>query len=343
MIPTLEEALGWLASGEVAPDPNLKIDPKLAERAKQVAACFHAFPEVLELIFDLTLRRSPVDHRLEGAAYRQHAQLRMGQNQVAASLLEYLATAERLRHGPEHTERTAGIPGPAGLTLPAGGAERPGEPEPEPDPTGPGADPANPSPPDPAADPAVAEAAAAAAFVPADAAGYKLDAEALKPFLVGGDADPVAAELRAFAHANGLPQGWIDQQANLVKHLSEKGLLGDAFDPAAELTALGENGPARQQEQETFLTSLKENGQLDDDEYSELMQLVPTAAGTRALEKMRARMTGNTDALQPPAAPSGDPKADQLAKYRAQRADPKYETDKAFRKQTDQLFIDLHP
>jgi hypothetical protein len=121
--------VGWVREGEIAGDPRL--EPQAAEAmialAQQVEACRNAFPGVFELILDMTLRRAPVDHRLQGEAYLRYAQERHGQNQVAASLLTYLELAERIRNerrGPSpgdfwgHTDSRSGERG-GGDGLPA--------------------------------------------------------------------------------------------------------------------------------------------------------------------------------------------------------------------------------
>lgn len=150
------------------------------------------------------------------------------------------------------------------------------------------------------------------------------------------------AELRAFAHESGKPQAWVNDQVALLQRMVDKGLLGQAFNPAAEVTALGENGQARMQEQEVFLTSLKDNGQLTDDEFAELSALVPTAAGTRALEKLRTRMTGQPSQVDPPAAAPADPKQAQLAEYHQMRLDPKFNSDADFKKRAETLFAQIY-
>lgn len=119
-IPSVEDALSWLRAGDLAPPPAASADPQLEARAERVAGCFQMFPDVLELILEMTLRKSPVDHRLEGEAYYRYAQAREGQNQIATALLFYLNEAERIRDGnPRSPGGSAGptVAGPGGLTL----------------------------------------------------------------------------------------------------------------------------------------------------------------------------------------------------------------------------------
>jgi hypothetical protein len=91
----VETAMGWLRSGHIAPlDQDLPADAAQL-LAGQVQRCFHTFPDVLQLILDLSLFRPPVDHRLTGEAYLQYAERRRGADQLAASLLYYLELAKQ--------------------------------------------------------------------------------------------------------------------------------------------------------------------------------------------------------------------------------------------------------
>ncbi len=99
----LEHAMGWLAEGAIAPDAD--VDPRgvignddMNRRAEAMREAFRtpAGQLALETVLRMTLFRPPVDHRLQGALYRQFAQLREGQNQAAAGILAYLAHADQL-------------------------------------------------------------------------------------------------------------------------------------------------------------------------------------------------------------------------------------------------------
>lgn len=175
--------------------------------------------------------------------------------------------------------------------------------------------------------------------MPADAAGYKIEvADDLRPYLGDIVNDKGLTELRAFAAENKWSQGQLDDTFKLMNHFREKGFLGESFDPAAEVAALGANGRARQQEQEVFLTSLKEKGVLDDKAYGELMMLVPTAAGTIALENLRKHF-GPQGGPTVPDVPSGAP-TNALEEAKAMRRDPRYETDAKFRADAERKWMD---
>ena len=145
---TLDHAMDWVRSGAVAPDAA--VDPReqprneaLDRRAKAIQAAVNGDVGriLLDTLLDATLFRAPVDHRLQGAEYLRHAQLRQGQNQVAALLLAYLDHAQKLDRSPHGPERNpvsrAGRSDPDafGVALPSPGPDALADPD-EPDPDG---------------------------------------------------------------------------------------------------------------------------------------------------------------------------------------------------------------
>lgn len=95
--PSLDIVLDWLHAGAIAPDPRLPSDPEKDRRAEEMRRCFELFPGALDTILRMTLFRPPVNAALEtGAAYRQYAQLREGQNQIAAGILDYIDHAKSI-------------------------------------------------------------------------------------------------------------------------------------------------------------------------------------------------------------------------------------------------------
>jgi hypothetical protein len=160
--------------------------------------------------------------------------------------------------------------------------------------------------------------------------------DTIKPYL-GGENDPGLAALQGYARKSGWDQGRFDDTLGFLEHCAGEGLLGEAFDPGRELAALGDNGKARMAEQETFLTSVKERGEIDDAEFGELMSLTATAKGVTALEKIR-KMMGPAGVA--PKAPGGEgglvgDKASQQAEARQMAADPRYGKDPAFTREAD--------
>lgn len=192
---------------------------------------------------------------------------------------------------------------------------------------------------------AAAQAAADAAaqpdpadFVPTGDATYNLTLpEGLEQWIPDAAADPAIKALAEHYKAEGLPQRTLDNALGALKVLADKGMIPPPLNFAAETAALTENGVdgrARQTGLETHLRALHERKELSDGELSELMSLVPTANGVRALEKLTKTMTDTTAKL--PGAgdqPTGQDAA--IAKAKELRRDSRYETDAKFRKEAD--------
>lgn len=103
--PSLDDALRWVRSRQVGPDPTLGAELQAAGREDydyRARAVFEAFRTpagqvALETLLRLTLLRAPVDHRLASdGEYLRFAQLRQGQNQAAAALLKYFDHGQTL-------------------------------------------------------------------------------------------------------------------------------------------------------------------------------------------------------------------------------------------------------
>lgn len=230
---------------------------------------------------------------------------------------------------PVSTPKVSTEPGQSPSAEPKAGDDPAGDPKPDPKP-------------DPAPDPQAEAAAAARAAVPEAADGYAFNLSE-KGKAVWGDVadDPAIKAIREHAHAAGKPQGYIDDVTEVMNVLAEKGLLEPPFDPAAELAKLGEGGEARRTEAELFAQAWKARGDLDDEEFGELMSLTPTAAGVRLVEKLRKSMV-NAPAIKADmpaaqgAAQPGDTPAQ--AEARAMARDERYGKDKAFTREADRKF-----
>lgn len=190
----------------------------------------------------------------------------------------------------------------------------------------------------PAADAAAADAAAAAAAIPDTADGYAFTVSDKARGLLGDvSQDPAVAAAREFAKSKGWTQGQFDDHiGGLVNHLAEKGLFEPTFDPKAQTTALGEHGATRQRELYTFAESLKTRGEINEEQFGELISLIPTKPGTELLEFLRKQMRGG--GVDTGGGPAGDT-ADAKAKAQQMAADPKYHTDRAFRKEADAAWV----
>lgn len=177
------------------------------------------------------------------------------------------------------------------------------------------------------------------AKVPTKAEDYAVNlSDEAKTGLGLTDDDPMVKTLQDHALKNGKPQGWLDDVMEAAGVLNAAGLLDGAFDPAAELAKMGENGAALRTEAETYAGALKERGEISDDAYGELMSLTPTAAGVELIRYFRkaANHEAGFDA------PQGDAvtgKEALQAKAQEMARDPRYETDRAFRKEADALYM----
>ncbi len=103
---SLENALEWFRDGGLSPaqDPRAQgAGAAFDRRAMMFAQVFGDTPgqAVLHTILEASLFRAPVDHRLEGESYLRFAQLREGQNQLAATILAYLDHARTLMEKPD--------------------------------------------------------------------------------------------------------------------------------------------------------------------------------------------------------------------------------------------------
>lgn len=192
---------------------------------------------------------------------------------------------------------------------------------------------------------AAAEAEAARAAVHADPAAYtvNIDDEAKKALGLADADDPIVKGLTEIAAKSGMSQGRVDDFLATAAEMAKAGLFDTGFDPVAEAAALGENAAGRRREVEIFADALKSRGEgFDDGMHQELMSLSPTANGVKLVEFIR-KMMGPAGEITPPEGPGLGSREAALAKFREQRADPRYHTDKDFRKATEQLFLDSRP
>lgn len=181
--------------------------------------------------------------------------------------------------------------------------------------------------------------------MPTEPGGYSFNiSEAAQGVLGDLAGDPAVEALRAAALAKGWSQGQFDDRiGTAIDVLAEAGLLEPGLNPTAELAKLGENGAARRQEVETFATQLKDRGEIDDGEYAELVSLAPTASGVTLMEKLRKMMTPSGASATPAGGdntPAGGEPGDtpEQAEARTMRRDPKYDSDREFRRAADQKF-----
>ncbi|GAW42427.1 hypothetical protein SH203_02843 [Brevundimonas sp. SH203] len=191
---------------------------------------------------------------------------------------------------------------------------------------------------------AKAEAEAARAVVHAEASAYgvNIDDDAKAALGLSEADDPIIKGLTEIAAKSGMTQGAVDDFLKTAAEMAKAGLFDTGFDPAVEMAALGENAAGRRREVEIFADALKARGEgFDDGMHQELMSLSPTANGVKLVEFFR-KLAGPAGEIVAPDKGGPTAKDEALAKWREQRVDPRYETDKDFRRATEKLFADAH-
>lgn len=176
----------------------------------------------------------------------------------------------------------------------------------------------------------------------ASAYAVNLDDEARAALGLAEADDPIVKGLSEIAAKTGMTQGAMDDFLKTAAEMAKAGLFETGFDPAAEAAALGENAAGRRREVEIFADALKaRGGDFDDGMHQELMSLSPTANGVKLVEFFR-KLAGPAGEIAAPERAGQTEKDAALAKWREQRQDPRYETDKDFRKATEKLFTDAY-
>lgn len=189
---------------------------------------------------------------------------------------------------------------------------------------------------------AAVEEARAAVHTDATAYAVNIDAEARAALGLAEADDPIVMGLSEVAAATGMSQGAMDDFLKTAAEMAKRGLFDTGFDPAAEAALLGENAAGRRREVEIFADALKSRGgDFDDGMHQELMSLSPTANGVKLVEYFR-RLAGPAGEIAAPEQVGQTEKEAAVAKWREQRRDPRYETDRDFRRATEKLFEDAH-
>jgi len=107
--PDLNDIRRWVASGDMASDLDEAARAKLTDSPEgrrtlkdfQTTFGTDAGQRVLKVLADSSVLRAPVDHRLSGADYMAYAQLRQGQNQLFAMIMEIIALSQETPNGPD--------------------------------------------------------------------------------------------------------------------------------------------------------------------------------------------------------------------------------------------------
>jgi hypothetical protein len=163
---------------------------------------------------------------------------------------------------------------------------------------------------------------------PADGT-YKLDA-----FGEGYDGEnPIAQTLTGWAKENGISQAAFDELAGKLITQSRELMAADAIDPAEEMKRLGPNANAMINGMVDWGRGMVSKGIWSKDDFEEFKIAGGTAAGLNMLMKWRSAYEGRVPIETAPV--EGMPTKDELY---AMVADPKYQTDAAYRQKVERLF-----
>jgi len=143
------------------------------------------------------------------------------------------------------------------------------------------------------------------------------------------EADPMSKYYVDWAQKWGIPQGAFDELANQVKTLGAE----PEVDTAAEMQALGPNANAVINGMVDWARGLVNKGVWSKDDFEEFKFMGGTARGLRALMKIREAYEGRIPIESSPQ--DGAPSKEELY---AMVADPKYQSDAAYRQKVERLF-----
>jgi hypothetical protein len=146
------------------------------------------------------------------------------------------------------------------------------------------------------------------------------------------DKDPVAQASLAWAKKWGISQAAFDEMAGQFGNLAEQ-LAPPAIDAAAEMKQLGPNGPALINGMVDWARGLVNRGVWGPDDFDEFRIMGGTARGLRALVKIREAYEGRVPIESVPI--EGAPSKEELYQM---VADPKYQSDAAYRQKVEKMF-----
>ena len=162
---------------------------------------------------------------------------------------------------------------------------------------------------------------------------YKLDA-----FGDGYDGEnPIAKTLTGWAKENGISQAQFDELANKLATQSRELMQQETIDPKAEMEQLGPNGQAIVNGMVEWARGLVGKGVWSKDDFEEFKIMGGTARGITALMKIREAYEGRVPIQSIPI--EGLPSKEEL---QSMVADPKYQTDTAYRQKVERLFQQVY-
>lgn len=152
----------------------------------------------------------------------------------------------------------------------------------------------------------------------------------------GGDEsaeNPIASTLANWAKENGLSQAQFDDLATSLRSQAQEMMSGEMVDPAEEMKKLGPNAGAVVNGMVDWARGLVAKGVWSKDDFDEFKIMGGTARGLNALMKIREAYEGRIPIESAPL--EGAPSKDELY---AMVADPKYNSDPAYRQKVERMF-----
>jgi hypothetical protein len=145
--------------------------------------------------------------------------------------------------------------------------------------------------------------------------------------------DPVVKTYMSWAEKYGISQEAFNDLASQVLEFNTNEAERVKMSVKAEKEALGPNADAIIKSMATWGNGLVQKGIWGQDDYEEFKIWGGTAAGIKALQKLRATYEGRVpiEAVKPEGMPSKDELFDMVAK-------PEYRTDPAYRKKVEKMF-----
>ena len=145
--------------------------------------------------------------------------------------------------------------------------------------------------------------------------------------------NPIAGTLANWAKENGLSQAQFDDLATSLRSQAQEIMAGEMVDPAEEMKKLGPNANAVINGMVDWARGLVAKGVWSKDDFDEFRIMGGTARGLNALMKIREAYEGRIPIESAPL--EGAPSKDELY---AMVADPKYNSDPAYRQKVERMF-----
>lgn len=145
--------------------------------------------------------------------------------------------------------------------------------------------------------------------------------------------NPIANTVANWAKENGLSQAQFDELATSLRNQAQELMAGEMVDPAEEMKKLGPNANAVVNGMVDWARGLVNKGVWSKDDFEEFKIMGGTARGLNALMKIREAYEGRVPIESAPV--EGAPSKEELY---AMVADPKYNSDPAYRQKVERMF-----